>query len=203
MRNSYFDLSIWDSGLAVKGKPLRISNEKDEMEIFWLTIIVLYSTIILRTLERVFLKIITQTQGGFLISQLSQVQNRIFEKLLKNYGIDDFNGPQGRILFVLWQDDGLPISEIGQRTSLSKSTLTSMLDRMEKQGHLQRNYDPKDRRQIRITLTEKAKALNQKYLEVSLEMTRIFYQGFSGAEIAVFEKMLAGILNNLQQYERG
>jgi DNA-binding MarR family transcriptional regulator len=138
-----------------------------------------------------------------LISQLNQVQGRIFEKLLKQHGIDDFNGPQGRILFVLWQDDGLPISEIGQRTSLSKSTLTSMLDRMEQQGHLQRNYDPKDRRQIRITLTEKAKALNQKYLEVSLEMARIFYQGFSGAEIAVFEKMLAGILNNLQQYERG
>lgn len=138
-----------------------------------------------------------------MISQLNQVQGRIFEKLLKQHGIDDFNGPQGRILFVLWQDDGLPISEIGQRTSLSKSTLTSMLDRMEQQGHLQRNYDPKDRRQIRITLTEKAKALNQKYLEVSLEMARIFYQGFSGAEIAVFEKMLAGILNNLQQYERG
>jgi DNA-binding MarR family transcriptional regulator len=138
-----------------------------------------------------------------LISQLNQVQGRIFEKLLKQHGIDDFNGPQGRILFVLWQDDGLPISEIGQRTSLSKSTLTSMLDRMEQQGHLQRNYDPHDRRQIRITLTEKAKALNQKYLEVSREMTRIFYQGFSSAEIAVFEKMLAGILNNLQQYERG
>lgn len=138
-----------------------------------------------------------------MISQLNQVQGRIFEKLLKQHGIDDFNGPQGRILFVLWQDDGLPISEIGQRTSLSKSTLTSMLDRMEQQGHLQRNYDPHDRRQIRITLTEKAKALNQKYLEVSREMTRIFYQGFSSAEIAVFEKMLAGILNNLQQYERG
>ncbi len=182
---------------------MRISNEKDQMEIFWLTTIVPYSTIVLKTLERVFLKIITQTQGGFLISQLSQVQNRIFEKLLKNYGIDDFNGPQGRILFILWQNDGVTISELGQKTSLSKSTLTSMLDRMDMQGHILRNYDSNDRRQIRISLTEKAKALNEKYLEVSKQMNRIFYKGFSDEEIAALEKKLAGILANLKRYERG
>jgi len=138
-----------------------------------------------------------------LISQLNQIQARIFEKLLKSHGIDEFNGPQGRILFVLWQNDDLPISEIGQKVSLSKSTLTSMLDRMEQQGHIKRNYDPNDRRQIRITLTEKSKALNQKYLEVSMQMNQIFYQNFSNEEITTFEKTLAGILNNLKQYERG
>ncbi|HBE80664.1 MAG TPA: MarR family transcriptional regulator [Firmicutes bacterium] len=145
----------------------------------------------------------TQTQGGFLISQLSQVQNRIFEKLLKKYGIDDFNGPQGRILFVLWQNDDLAISALGQKTSLSKSTLTSMLERMEQQGHIKRNFDSQDRRQIRITLTEKSKSLHQKYQAVSLEMNRIFYQGFSCEAIDAFEKTLAKILDNLKQYERG
>ncbi len=183
--------------------PLRILNEKDKLEIFWLTTIVPYSTIVLKTLERVFLKIITQTQGGFLISQLSQVQNRIFEKLLKNYGIDDFNGPQGRILFILWQNDGVTISELGQKTSLSKSTLTSMLDRMDMQGHILRNYDSNDRRQIRIFLTDKAKSLHQKYQAVSLEMNQIFYQGFSYEAIDAFERTLATILDNLKRYERG
>lgn len=78
-----------------------------------------------------------------------------------------------------------------------------MLDRMEQQGHIKRNYDPNDRRQIRITLTEKAKALNQKYLEVSMEMNQIFYKDFSDVEITAFEKTLAGILDNLKHYERG
>jgi MarR family transcriptional regulator, organic hydroperoxide resistance regulator len=78
-----------------------------------------------------------------------------------------------------------------------------MLDRMEQQGHIKRNDNPNDRRQIRITLTEKFKGLNQKYIAVSEMMNQIFYHGFSKEEIIVFEKMLAGILNNLKQYERG
>lgn len=78
-----------------------------------------------------------------------------------------------------------------------------MLDRMEQQGHIQRNYDPNDRRRIRITLTEKSKALNRKYMEVSQQMNHIFYRGFSAAAIGDFEKILAVILNNLKHYERG
>lgn len=78
-----------------------------------------------------------------------------------------------------------------------------MLDRMEQQGNVRRNYDPNDRRQIRITLTENSRALNQKYLEVSQKMNQIFYQGFSDAEIVAFEKTLTGILNHLKQYEKG
>lgn len=167
-----------------------------------MTKIVPYGTVLYRIFIRGDIAIIEKTQGGFLISQINQIGGRIFEKLLKERGIDDFNGPQGRILFVLWQNDDLPISEICQKTSLSKSTLTSMLDRMEQQGHIHRNYDPNDRRQIRITLSEKAKALNQKYLEVSRQMNHIFYQGFSDDAVAVFEKTLAKILDNLKQYER-
>jgi MarR family transcriptional regulator, organic hydroperoxide resistance regulator len=168
-----------------------------------LTIIVPYSTIWYRPIGKGVSTILEPTQGGFLISQLSQVQARIFEKLLKEHGIDNINGPQGRILFVLWQNDDLPIREVGQRTSLSKSALTSMLDRMEQQGHIQKNYDPNDRRQIRITLSKKTKTLNQRYLEVSKQMNRIFYQGLSDDEVANFEKALAKILDNLKQYERG
>ena len=44
---------------------------------------------------------IEKTRGGFIVSQVKQIQGRIFDKLLKEHGIDDFNGPQGRILYVL------------------------------------------------------------------------------------------------------
>jgi len=48
-----------------------------------------------------------QSRGGFYISQIKQIQGRIFEKLLKANDIDGFNGAQGRIFFVLWQEDQL------------------------------------------------------------------------------------------------
>ncbi len=141
------------------------------------------------------------TQGGFYISQIKQIQGRVFEKLLKAHEIDDFNGAQGRILFVLWQEDRLTIHELGQRTSLAKTTLTSMLDRMEKQGHLRRIPDPNDRRQIHIVLTDKARSSYTKYQSVSAQMSDIFYQDLSDKEIAQFEVLLAKILSNLKEYE--
>jgi MarR family transcriptional regulator, organic hydroperoxide resistance regulator len=142
-----------------------------------------------------------QPQGGFYISQIKQIQSRIFEKLLKANEIDDFNGAQGRILFVLWQQDNLPIHNLSQKTSLAKTTLTSMLDRMENKGILKRVFDPGDRRQIRIVLTEKAAAMRDRYRAVSEEMSQIFYKGFSQEEITQFDRTLEKVLQNLKDYE--
>lgn len=139
----------------------------------------------------------TKTNGGFLISQIKQIQGRVFDTLLQEYGIEEFNGAQGRILYVLWQEDNLPIVELSRRTGLAKTTLTGMLDRMEGSGFLKRTYDKQDRRLIKIVLTDKAKSLNEKYNQVSEQMGMIFYKGFTQEEIAAFEKTLERIRNNL------
>jgi len=76
-----------------------------------------------------------------------------------------------------------------------------MLDRLEKQGYLRRIPDPQDRRQIRIALTERARAMNERYQKVSAEMSEIFYSGFDQEEILQFEDTLRKILENLKQYE--
>lgn len=157
-----------------------------------LTIIVLYSTILHRRMTMI------ETKGGFIISQIKQIQGRIFEKLLTEAGIDDFNGPQGRILYVLWKEDNISIVDIARRTGLAKTTLTSMLDRMEKQGHIKRCFDESDRRKIRIRLTDKAIGLMDQYNIVSNEMNQIFYKGFSDDEIRSFEQQLERVLMNLK-----
>lgn len=142
-----------------------------------------------------------ETRGGFLISQIKQVQGRVFDFLLQSAGIEEFNGAQGRILYVLWQEDNLPIIEVSKRTGLAKNTLTSMLDRMEERGFLRRVPDSRDRRVQRIVLTQKSKDLNDKYNAVSDEMSRIFYEGFSEEEIDFFEGSLDKILRNLVRKE--
>lgn len=143
-----------------------------------------------------------ETRGGFLISQIKQIQGRVFDSLLQRAGIEEFNGAQGRILYVLWQEDNLPIIELSKRTGLAKTTLTSMLDRMEERGFLKRVPDSQDRRLLRIVLTDKARAMNDSYNEVSDEMSRIFYEGFSDEEIDIFEKYLDKILQNLTKQEK-
>ena len=142
---------------------------------------------------------VSETSGGFLISQIKQISGRIFERLLANAGIDAFNGAQGRILYVLWQEDNIPIAELSKKTGLAKTTLTSMLDRMEESGLLLRIPDKTNRRQIRIALTDQARSLSGKYDKVSQEMNEIYYAGFSDDEITAFENTLERILTNLNR----
>lgn len=142
-----------------------------------------------------------RTNGGFLITKIKQIQGRVFEKLLSEYGISEFNGAQGRILFVLWEKDDIPIRELSEKTGLAKTTLTSMLDRLEESRNIVRRFDPADRRAVRIQLTEKARSLQKKYDEVSAKMNEIFYGGFSDDEILDFEKTLGKILENLIKKE--
>ncbi|HOJ78508.1 MAG TPA: MarR family transcriptional regulator [Bacillota bacterium] len=143
-----------------------------------------------------------QKQGGFLISKIHQLAGRIFDKKLKTYNLDQFNNAQGRILFVLWQHDGpISISQLSVETALDKSTLTSMLDRLEQKEFLRRIRSNEDRRIILIELTEKSLALRSSYESVSKSMIDLFYDGFSEKEITIFEECLKRIYANLTRFE--
>lgn len=140
-------------------------------------------------------------EGGMLVAKIHQVSGRIFTKKLKEYHISEINPAQGRILFVLWENDGIPIRALAEKTMLEKSTLTSMLDRLEEQGYIKRVPSKEDRREILIRRTEKDKAFQKLYNEVSEDMTKLFYQGLSEQEIDQIELGLRKILDNIVSYE--
>ena len=136
------------------------------------------------------------SEGGFLITKIHHLSGRIFSKKLQEYQIDIGPG-QGRVLFALWQEDRVPISDLVERTALGKSTLTDSLDRLEEAGLVLRMQHPADRRSVLICLTEKAQRMQEKYIKVSEEMTEMFYQGFTQEEIREFEGYLKRLLANL------
>ena len=142
-----------------------------------------------------------RTNGGFQISKIKQLGDRVFEKILTAQGIEAFNGAQGRILYVLWQEDGVPIKTISERCGLAITSLTTMLERMEKSGLLIRQQDSGDKRKTLIFLTDKAKALKEDYDAVSDRMSAIFYQGFTEEEIRNFEEHLERIRLNLEGWQ--
>ena len=141
-----------------------------------------------------------RSEGGFLVSKIHQLSGRIFNRLLREQGIE-FNSAQGRILFVLWERDGIPIRELSEKTQLSKSTLTSMLDRLEGGGHVVREPSSEDRRVILVKLIEANRRQKDKYDRVSREMTELYYGGFTWEEVEEFEEYLRRILVNLQKSE--
>ena len=139
------------------------------------------------------------THGGFLITKIKQLGDRTFEKVLSKRNINAFNGPQGRILYVLWQEDGIPIKTLSENCGLAITSLTTMLERMEKQGLIMRLQDPKDKRKTLLYLTQEARLLKQDYDGVSDEMEQIYYRDFTGEEILQFEEYLDRVLKNLER----
>ncbi|MHA2395919.1 MAG: MarR family winged helix-turn-helix transcriptional regulator [Candidatus Thorarchaeota archaeon] len=142
----------------------------------------------------------SQRSGGFLVTQIHHLGRRVFSELLKERGLDIGPG-QGRILFALWQEDGVPINKLIKKTLLRKSTLSELLDSLESARLVRRVQSEEDRRKVLIELTEKTRQMLNVYIDVSKEMTNIFYKGFQSEEMDQFETYLQRVLDNLVIHE--
>ena len=104
-----------------------------------------------------------KSNAGFLNSQNTHLGNRIFEKMLKDSGVDAFSGAQGRIMYVLWENGTLSVSQVCKLTSLANSTMTVMLDQMEVRGLINRTRNERNRKQILVSLTDTARLYKKEY----------------------------------------
>ena len=145
---------------------------------------------------------IKKTRGGTLLSQVHQVCGRVWNKILRDNNMADLEGARGRIIFALWGRDGVPIKTLCEKTSLDKSTLTGIIDRLERDGYIVRKPSESDKRSTLISLTGKEQEFAQKVQKVSKQMNRIFYKGFTDEEILQFDSMLERILVNCKEEEK-
>lgn len=139
-----------------------------------------------------------KTEGGYLIGRAKFLSGRKLNKLFSEYGLTEFNGEQGKILYYLWKKDGLSSTSISLKTGLAINTLTNMLDKMEKEDLIYRKQSTKDKRKKNVFLTDKGKFLESKSKIVTDKMYEIFYKGFSDSEIEMFENMLRKIIVNME-----
>lgn len=142
----------------------------------------------------------SQREGGFLITQIHHLGRRVFTELLKKHDMEIGPG-QGRILFALWQQDNVPINDLTKRTLLRKSTMSELLDNLESAGYVKRIQSEQDRRKTLIQLTDETRKLQSTYIKLSADMTEMFYKGFTPEEIDELESYLHRILKNLVSQE--
>lgn len=132
---------------------------------------------------------------GLVMVQIKQLQSRIIEKLLKEtLGEASINSAQINIMYQLWNEDNITISELSKRTQLANTSLTTMLERLEAQGQILRCRNDKNRREIRIQLTEHARSLQENTLEILTAMHSINFNGFTLEE----EKQMYDFLNRMK-----
>ena len=135
--------------------------------------------------------------GGTLISQVKQLQDRAFNKILKEEGIYEFNGQQGRILFALWKNEKLSLIELSRKTSLAKTTLSAMVERMKNEGLLIVEGSKEDKRSLVIYLSDKTLSLEGKINRATKKISDIFYKDFSEEEANELDRLLGKVKENL------
>ena len=95
-------------------------------------------------------------QVCFALYSASLAMTKLYKPLLDRIGL---TYPQYLVMLVLWEQDGVTVSELGERLFLDSGTLTPLLKRLEAQGQIARLRDVQDERRVRITLTAEGRAL--------------------------------------------
>ena len=99
----------------------------------------------------------------FAVYSTAHAFNRVYKPLLDKLGL---TYPQYLVMLVLWERDGVPVKDIGERLLLDSGTLTPLLKRLEAAGLIKRTRSTEDERQVMIALTPKGQALREEAMAV-------------------------------------
>jgi DNA-binding MarR family transcriptional regulator len=102
-------------------------------------------------------------------------------------------------LMSLWVTDGLKVTEIARAAGLETSTMTGLLDRMERDGLVTRTADPADRRVLRIYLTEEGRRMRGPVITETCRVLDQLFEGVPEEHLELVKTTLGKILSRLQQ----
>lgn len=103
--------------------------------------------------------LLLDNQLCFALYSTSLAMTKIYKPLLAPLGL---TYPQYLAMLVLWEQDGVMVSELGERLYLDSGTLTPLLKRLEATGLIARLRDVADERRVRVTLTSAGRKLKAK-----------------------------------------
>lgn len=127
-----------------------------------------------------------EDQLCFALYAASRAMTRTYRDELAEIGL---TFPQYVVLLVLWQRDGLTVSEIGDRVRLDSGTLTPLLKRLEAGGVVRRERSTADGREVHITLTTAGQELKAAACAVRAEVVR---------RLAISEDEYATLMSGVQ-----
>ena len=102
-------------------------------------------------------------QVCFALYATSLAMNKVYRGLLRELGL---TYPQYLVMLVLWEGDGVTVSQIGERLHLDSATLTPLLKRLEASGLIRRERAADDERQVIVSLSGAGRGLRQRAEEV-------------------------------------
>lgn len=131
---------------------------------------------------------------------MSSIRQRLFKFLENELAKENIKGiapSYGDILFVLDQKGTITLKEVAKHTIKDKSTISSVINRLEADGYVTKERDTGDARCTNLTLTPKAKKVRPVFFEISRRMNARLFEGLSEEEKTMLFKLMGKLYKNL------
>ena len=124
-------------------------------------------------------------------SRLREAGNAFILDELEKVGLKDIAPSHGIVMHLLFEAGELNMSELALRARRTKSTLTTLVTKLEKSGYVKRLPDPTDSRGVKVRLTDKGKSLEPAFIAISDGLQNLILSKLTEDEAAQLEKLLA------------
>lgn len=131
---------------------------------------------------------------GFILNRSAAGMKRGLDERLAPYGL---TAPQWAVLARLWDEDGRPLSEIGDRLFFDRPTMTGIVDRLVRKKLVRKVRSSKDRRVVGVFLTEEGRSLRKTLPRLAIETNKRAEKGLSRKEIKELKRMLKVLWENM------
>lgn len=132
----------------------------------------------------------------YLLSRVTLLVTSAFRKELLASGLKSVKPAYLGVLIALWKEDGMKVIELGRRAGLEPSSMTGLLDRMERDGLAFRAADPNDRRAQLIYLTPKGRDVRENVMNVVDRVMGKTFNGISHEHMSTTLEVLRKIITN-------
>lgn len=131
---------------------------------------------------------------GFSLRVAMKKIDKNLSQQLEVYGVSI---PQSFILFSLLEQDGATLKEVGNKTLIDSSSMTVLVDKLEKDGLVERKLDSQDRRAIRVFITDKGRDIAEKVSKIGVKFNSRLYDLLGEGNQKEFIHGINNIVNGL------
>ncbi|HIJ80563.1 MAG TPA: MarR family transcriptional regulator [Desulfuromonadales bacterium] len=135
---------------------------------------------------------------GFLISKGYQRAWAIMREEIDRY---DLTPPQFALLAFLWQQDGMTQVELSEKGQIDRTTVGGLIDRLVKNGCVERRQHPQDRRAYKIHLTDRGRELEEPLSDCARVALDRFTADLSESDVTELRRLLLILRGERRVYE--
>jgi MarR family transcriptional regulator, organic hydroperoxide resistance regulator len=131
----------------------------------------------------------------FAVYSANLAYGKAYRPILEQLGV---TYTQWIAIVALWEEDNQTVNGLGEKLFLESNTLTPILKKLETMGYLRRRRDPKDERQVLVSLTDAGRRLR----ETGGQRNLVKATGLSGEEFPKLQKAVVKLRDNLLVHAR-